>query len=151
MNYDRLFALFALFILVPMSSLADDLGTPVGKENTQIMESSEASLQMRVDDIQGYREAAIRQYGAQHPYVSVLDLKLSIAEGSLAKLKKRNTEVKQNQAATPTPPVQINAAQNNDIVIQLQQMVLNLTNRLAKLEDEVRELRATVKQLSDAK
>jgi len=53
MNYDRLFALFALFILVPISSFADDLGTPVGKLNTQIMEPSEASLQMRVDDIQG--------------------------------------------------------------------------------------------------
>ena len=150
MIYYRSLALLVFFAVTPFVSSAQDLGSPIGTLNTSIAEPSEASLQIRVDEIRGEKQLALQKYGASHPYISKVNVKLSIAEESLAKLKNRNAKVMQNEPA-PKQPVQSNGAQNNDIVIQLQQMVLTLTNRVTKLEDEVRDLRATVLKLTASK
>lgn len=143
MNRARLLTMILVIAFSETVSVADESNVSANRLNT---EPSIASLHIQVDEILAERESAISQFGPRHPQVLALDTKLSIAQESLSRLKRRKQQYESTTSPQPTNmiPSQSDA---NQVMIRLQQMVLELTNRVTSLEAEVRELKMRVQRL----
>lgn len=80
-----------------------------------------------------------------------MDGRLLIAQQSLEKLQQRNEKIRRDVTNSATPRSESNDATNSAVVIQLQQMILNLTDRVTKLEGDVRELNMALKLQAQSK
>lgn len=151
MIYVRTFT-FLIFVAATGSiTVGDEFSNPAGMLNTTSVEPSVASLHIQVDEILAERESAIQQLGPRHPQVLALDTKLSIARESLEKLKRRNAKLNQDDQSPTAKSGLVQNDANDAIILQLQQMVLTLTNRVMKLEDELSTLKVKVEGLTDPK
>lgn len=150
-NSRQLALILLCFTAHPLVAIAQELGKPIGDLSTQSYEKSETTWQLEIDELKIELETASKAFGSRHPRVTELKAKISFAEQSLKKLKARNEELLKQREIPQETVVQTNNSANEDILVELQQLVLKLTNRVMKLEDESRDLKAMVQKLSKSK